>query len=77
MQLLPTSLGELPVLRLLDLQNNRLTALPYELADCAGLETLDCTGNDELDMVPKSLRDNTKLILWICRQNQRACLACR
>ena len=72
MQLLPSSLGELPVLRMLDVQNNRLEGLPYELGDCASLETLDCTGNPDLAMVPSSLRDNTKLILWICREKQRA-----
>lgn len=71
MQLLPSSLGELPVLRMLDVQNNRLEGLPYELGDCASLETLDCTGNPDLAMVPSSLRDNTKLILWICREKQR------
>lgn len=71
MQALPTTIGELPVLQTLDLQNNHLKSLPYELANCASLETLDCTGNPDLEMIPESLRDNTRLMLWICRQNHR------
>ena len=73
---IPSEVGDLSSLRVLKLQRNRLQQLPCELGDCLSIEDIDCTSNPELVMVPATLRSDTKLIMWICRQAKGVYIAC-
>ncbi|TMW55781.1 hypothetical protein Poli38472_010663 [Pythium oligandrum] len=63
---IPFELGRLQELRVLNVRHNKLTSLPHTLCDCAKLEEVVCDENPQLQDIPESLRDNTKLVLWIC-----------
>ncbi|CEG43992.1 dna replication licensing factor mcm3 [Plasmopara halstedii] len=58
-------------LRVLNVGYNKLTQLPYTLCDCSSLEQVDCEGNEDLKDIPDGLRNNTKLMLWICSTVKR------
>lgn len=64
---LPNSIQNLVALRILKLQNNKISKIPHELAELSTLEDLDCSNNNNLDMVPKAWRGDTESILFICR----------
>lgn len=66
----PASLGRLDQLRELKLQNNKLKELPPELGDCLQLEVVDVMLNDDLTMVPRKLRNDAEIILWICQKSK-------
>lgn len=67
---LPKEINKLQELTILDVERNELEALPDTLCECAKLQTLVCEGNDCLAQIPKELRANTKLVLWICRKTK-------
>lgn len=74
---LPRCLGKLQRLRVLHVQNNELEMLPPTLADI-DLQDINCANNPKLDMVPRKLRDDTKLVRWVLgihRDNERECQA--
>ena len=52
------------------IQNNKLTSLPPEMGEMEGLEDLICTGNELAD-VPESLREQAKLVVWLCGKEKR------
>ena len=65
---LPRSLGNCRKLARLLCQNNCLAMVPPTLADRAkSLETVNLVGNPDLAMIPKKIRGDTSLILWVCR----------
>jgi Leucine-rich repeat (LRR) protein len=51
----------------LQLQNNDLLTIPYELVDVVTLEELDFSGNTNLKMVPKLWQGDTESVLFVCR----------
>ena len=67
---LPSTIGRMQALRTMHIQNNKLTSLPPEMGDMEGLEDLICTGN-ELAEVPESLREQAKLVVWLCGKEKR------
>lgn len=67
---LPRQLRKCAELRILDVENNQLEQLPDTLCECLKLETLACEGNECLAQIPKELRSNTKLVLWICEKTK-------
>ncbi|KAL7694026.1 putative mini-chromosome maintenance protein [Plasmopara halstedii] len=69
--MIPMELGRLQNLRVLNVGYNKLTQLPYTLCDCSSLEQVDCEGNEDLKDIPDGLRNNTKLMLWICSTVKR------
>lgn len=65
---LPRSLGTCKKLKVLLAQNNSLAMVPPTLADVAKtIEQLNLAGNPRLDMIPKKIRGDTDLILWVLR----------
>ena len=64
---LPNTIQNMVALRILKLQNNKIAKLPHELAELSTLEELDCSNNNNLDMVPKAWRGDTESILFICK----------
>ena len=65
---LPRALGTCKKLRILLAQNNSLAMCPPTLADVsASLEHINLAGNPRLDMIPKKIRGDTELILWVIR----------
>merc|ERR1711865_281932 len=65
---IPPSLGKLDMLRVLKLQNNRLKEPPPELGDCLQLDLVDVSLNDDLVMIPRKLRTDAEIILWLCQK---------
>ncbi len=51
----------------MQLQNNKLKTLPYELADISTLEELTVEGNPRLDMVPKAWQGDSESVMFICK----------
>lgn len=64
---LPRSLGKLRRLKALHAQNNCLEMIPPTLADISTLTTVNCRNNPRLAMLPKKIRGDSELILWVCR----------
>lgn len=57
---------------MLDVENNELENLPDTLCECQKLQILKCDGNDGLaQLIPKELRDSTRLVLWICNKTKQ------
>ncbi|KAJ1456805.1 leucine rich repeat protein [Pelagophyceae sp. CCMP2097] len=74
---LPRSLGNCKKLQSLLVQNNALEMVPPTLADVGpSLTQVDCRNNPDLAMLPKLIRGDTELILWVCRlhrSNEKDC----
>jgi hypothetical protein len=63
---IPKELADCPRLEVLLLQNNRLKQLPNELGLLKGiLKSVDVANNADLDMIPKEMRSNTTIVMWI------------
>tara|TARA_B100000475_G_scaffold168821_1_gene130515 strand:+ start:364 stop:966 length:603 start_codon:yes stop_codon:yes gene_type:complete len=58
-------------------QNNSLAMIPPTLADISKtLVTINLRSNPRLDMIPKKIRGDTRLIMWVCklhRENEMEC----
>ncbi|EQC28640.1 hypothetical protein SDRG_13718 [Saprolegnia diclina VS20] len=65
---LPIEMRKLPEIQTIDVRNNQLVSLPPVLSDCPRLITLACDGNKDLTQIPESLRDNSRLVLWILQR---------
>jgi len=52
---------------MVQLQNNNLRTIPYELVDVVTLEEIDFSGNDSLTMVPKLWQGDTNSVLFVCK----------
>merc|ERR1712072_504686 len=63
----PASLGSLQQLRELRLKHNRLEQLPVEIGGLDTLEGLDCSENDQLEMVPQKLRDDSEMVKFVIK----------
>ena len=62
----PAALSDCSALRIVQLQHNNISELPLELHRLANsIEVLDVSGNDNLAMIPESVRDNASVIMWI------------
>jgi len=62
----PAALADCSSLRIIKLQHNTISELPLELHRLANsIEVLDVSGNDNLTMIPESVRDNATVIMWI------------
>ena len=62
----PAVLADCSSLRIIKLQHNIISELPLELHRLANsIEVLDVSGNDNLAMIPESVRDNATVIMWI------------
>ena len=62
----PATLADCSSLRIIKLQHNTISELPLELHRLANsIEVLDVSGNDNLTMIPESVRDNATVIMWI------------
>lgn len=64
----PSSLALCGRLERLMLQNNDITALPHELG-LLGLKEVSVMNNGKLDMIPKPMRGNSEIIIWILKEN--------
>ena len=67
---LPPTIQTMQALKVLRLQNNRLRTLPYEIGEILTLEEIDCSNNNDLDLLPPAWRGDTESILFICRINR-------
>ncbi|CAK4504577.1 unnamed protein product [Aphanomyces euteiches] len=65
---LPNEMRKLQEIQVIDLRFNDLTTLPASLSECPKLTTLACEGNNDLAQIPESLRDNSRLVLWILQR---------
>ncbi|ETV92639.1 hypothetical protein H310_13085 [Aphanomyces invadans] len=65
---LPKEMHKLQDMHTIDVRFNQLTSLPHTLSECPMLTTLACEGNSELAQIPESLRDNSRLVLWILQR---------
>ncbi|RHY35366.1 hypothetical protein DYB32_000170 [Aphanomyces invadans] len=81
---LPKEMHKLQDMHTIDVRFNQLTSLPHTLSECPMLTTLACEGNSELAQIPESLRDNSRLVLWILQRlrgmlfdRRRALVSCR
>jgi Leucine-rich repeat (LRR) protein len=63
-QVIPVEICDCARLTVLRLQNNKLSLLPDGLSQLS-IEELNVAGNSQLVMVPKPMRDNTLIIMWI------------
>ena len=61
------------MLKTLKLQNNNLKMLPPELGDCLQLDLVDVSLNDDLVMIPRKLRTDAEIILWLCQKAKGEC----
>ena len=62
----PAALADCSSLRIIKVQHNTISELPLELHRLANsIEVLDVSGNDNLAMIPESVRDNATVIMWI------------
>ena len=62
----PAALADCSALRIIKLQHNEISELPLELHRLSNsIEVLDVSGNDNLAMIPESVRDNASVIMWI------------
>ena len=62
----PSTLADCSILRVVRLQNNSLQTLPHELGILKGFITeIDVSNNPKLDMIPKEMRGNTTIVMWI------------
>ena len=68
---LPREFRKLAELKILNVEHNELEDLPDTLCECGKLEQLKCEGNDGLVQIPKELRGNTQLVLWICSKTKQ------
>ena len=59
--------GKLKNLEILDLSNNQITGLPYELGNLQNLKTLNLSGNDyseqDLNRIKQDLPPSVNIIL--------------
>lgn len=67
---LPNEMGHMKELQLLNVENNYLKLMPESLCLCPKLEHILCVGNEKLQDVPKVIRGNSELVLWICKRNK-------
>lgn len=65
---LPRSLGDLAQLEVLQVDSNDLRTIPSDLCRCPNLQTLSIDDNPKLVSIPLELRDNTRLVLWVCQK---------
>ncbi|ETV81561.1 hypothetical protein, variant [Aphanomyces astaci] len=65
---LPREMHKLHEIHTIDVRFNQLTTLPETLSECPNLTTLACEGNNDLVQIPESLRDNSRLVLWILQR---------
>ena len=74
---LPRSIGNMRRLHTLLAQNNSLAMIPPTLADISKtLVTINLRANPRLEMIPKKIRGDTRLIMWVCklhRENEVEC----
>ena len=56
------------------LQNNNLRSIPYELVDVVTLEEIDFSGNESLTMVPKLWQGDTNSVLFVCKVHRGECM---
>ncbi|GMH46891.1 hypothetical protein TL16_g09877 [Triparma laevis f. inornata] len=61
---IPNTLAECTRLEVLRLQNNKIIGLPHEIATLP-IKEIDVSNNNELDMIPKPMRGNTDIVMWI------------
>ena len=54
-----------PALHTLDLRNNKLVQVPASLSCIPTLTNIPCDGNPDLKMIPRDMRDDTELVLWM------------
>lgn len=54
-----------PALYTLDLRNNSLREIPASLSCIPTLTKIPCDGNPDLKMIPRDMRDDTELVLWM------------
>ena len=64
----PSSLSECGRLEALRLQNNNISGLPHQLATLP-IKEIDVSNNNDLDMVPKQMRGNSEIIMWILKNH--------
>jgi len=62
---LPEEIGDLKSLRILTLQNNQLKEVNSALGECLNMESFDCSNNPLLKNIPKKLRADTSLAMWM------------
>lgn len=63
---LPDSIGDCISLKMLKVRNNDLNTLPLTLSNIKSQElTIDCENNNNLEMIPASMRCDSNTILWI------------
>lgn len=62
-----TVIGELktPALHTLDLRNNKLVEVPASLSCIPTLTKIPCDGNTDLKLIPRDMREDTELVLWM------------
>jgi Leucine-rich repeat (LRR) protein len=65
---LPQEMHKLKEIQVIDVRCNQLINLPASLSECPKLVTLACDGNSELTQIPESLRENSRLVLWILQK---------
>ena len=62
----PVSISECSRLEVLKLQNNELQTLPHEIGIISEkLREIDVSNNNGLEMIPKPMRGNSEIVMWI------------
>lgn len=65
---IPDHLAHCTRLETLLLQNNKIQVLPHELGTLP-IKHIDVANNNLLEMIPKPMRSNSEIIMWILREN--------
>ena len=64
---IPVSISLMSNLKALKLANNKLKAIPFEIADIPTLEEIDCNNNPHLESIPPKWRGDTESVIFTCR----------
>src|SRR3546814_2190989 len=72
---IPNSIEKLENLKVLKLQSNDIAVLPVGIGDLLSLNDIDLSNNARLVMIPKQLRGDTAMVLWLCQMfsSARSC----